>query len=95
MEQNDESTLKRETQEHIIAQLERMSMESESCFPLLTAVSDGSTDWICSPLSMDAISKANLSGKNQDNLIEIMSDHRFQRKFKEKSLSQFFDGSKE
>jgi hypothetical protein len=67
-----------------------MSVEFESYFPVLTAVSDGSTDWICSPLSMDAISKANLSGNNQDHLIEIMSDHRFQQSFKEKSLSQFW-----
>jgi hypothetical protein len=39
---------------------------------------------------MDAVSKANLSGNNQDHLIEIMSEHRFQRSFKEKSLSQFW-----
>jgi hypothetical protein len=39
---------------------------------------------------MDAISKAKSSGNSQDNLIEIMSDHRFQRSFKEKSLSQFW-----
>jgi hypothetical protein len=65
-------------------------VEFESYFPLLTAVSVGSTDWICSPLRMDAISKANLSGNNQDHLIEIMSDHRFQRSFKEKSLSQLW-----
>jgi hypothetical protein len=90
MEQNDESTLKRETQEHIIAHLERMSVEFKSYFPLLTAVSDRSTDCICSPLSIDADSKANLSGNNQDHLVEIMSDHRFQRSFKEKSLSQFW-----
>jgi hypothetical protein len=74
MEQNAESTLKREKQEHIIAHSERMSVDFESYFPLLTAVSDGSTDWICLPLSMDAISKANLSGNNQDHLVEIMSD---------------------
>jgi hypothetical protein len=64
MEQNDESTLKRETQEHTVLLLERMSVEFESYFPFLTADSDGSTDWICSPLSIDAISKANLSGNN-------------------------------
>jgi hypothetical protein len=39
---------------------------------------------------MDAISKANLSGNSQDHLIEITSYHRFQRSFKEKSLSQFW-----
>jgi hypothetical protein len=50
-------TLKQEMQEHIIAHLERMSVEFESYFPFLTAVSDGSTDWICSPLSMDAVSQ--------------------------------------
>jgi hypothetical protein len=64
MEQNVESPLKLETQEHIIAHSERMSVEFESYFPFLTAVSDGSTEWLSSPLSMDAISKANLSGNN-------------------------------
>jgi hypothetical protein len=39
---------------------------------------------------MDAISRANLSGNNQDHLIEIMSDHRFQQSFKEKLWSQFW-----
>jgi hypothetical protein len=39
---------------------------------------------------MDAISKVNLPGNNQDHLIEIMSDHRFQWSFKEKSWSQFW-----
>jgi hypothetical protein len=89
MEQNDESTLKQETQEHIIAYLERMRVEFETYFPFLTTVSDRSTDWICLSLSMDAISKVNLCGNNQDHLIDIMSDHRFQRSFKEKS-SQFW-----
>jgi hypothetical protein len=83
MEQNVESTLKQETQEYSFAHLERMSVEFRSYFPFLTAVPDGSTDWICSPLSMDAVSKANLSGNNQDHLIEVISDHRFQRSFKE------------
>jgi mevalonate kinase len=46
MEQNAESTLKRETQEHIVAHSERMSVEFETYFPFLTAVFDGSTDWI-------------------------------------------------
>jgi hypothetical protein len=90
MKQNDESTLKLEMQEHITAHSERMSVEFESYFPFLTAVFDGSTDWIWSLLSMDAISKANLSGNNQDHLVEIMSDHGFQQSFKEKSLSQFW-----
>jgi hypothetical protein len=75
MEQNDGSTIKRETQEHIIAHLERMSVEFESYFRFLTAVSDGSTDWICSVLSMNAISKANVSRNSQDHFIKIMSDH--------------------
>jgi hypothetical protein len=70
--------------------LERINVEFEPYFPFLTAISDGSTDWICSPLNMDAISKANLYGNNHDHLIEIMSDHRFQRIFKEKSWSQFW-----
>jgi hypothetical protein len=48
-------------QEHIIAHLERMSVEFEPYFLFLTAVSDGSMDWICSQLSMDAISRVNLS----------------------------------
>jgi hypothetical protein len=65
-----------------------MCVEFESYFPFLTTVSDGSNDWICSPLSMDAVSKANLSGNNQDHHIKIMSDHQFQPSFKEK-LSQF------
>jgi hypothetical protein len=40
----EQSTLKRETQQHIIARLERMSVEFESYFPFFTAISDGSTD---------------------------------------------------
>jgi hypothetical protein len=86
----EQSTLKRETQQHIIAHSERMSVDFEYHFTFLTAVSDGSTDWICSPLSMDAVSKENLSRNNQEHLVEIMSDHRFQRSFKETLLSQFW-----
>jgi hypothetical protein len=40
----EQSTLKQETQQHIIAHLERMSVEFESYFPFLTTVSDGSID---------------------------------------------------
>jgi hypothetical protein len=64
MEQNDGSNLEREMQEHITAHLERMSVELEYHFPFLTTVSDGSTNWICSPINTDAISKVNLSGNN-------------------------------
>jgi hypothetical protein len=40
----EQTTRERETQQHIIAHFERMSVEFESCFPFLTAVSDGSPD---------------------------------------------------
>jgi hypothetical protein len=61
-----------------------------SYYPFLTEDSDGGNEWIFSPFSMDAVSKAKIMGDLQDNIIDMMTDHQFQTIFKEKSLSEFW-----
>jgi hypothetical protein len=52
MEQSDDNTIKWEAQKHNITHLVWISIEFESYFPFLTAISDDTTDQICSPITM-------------------------------------------
>jgi hypothetical protein len=52
----------------------------------LTEDSDGGNEWIFSPLSMVAVSRAKIKDDLQENIIDMTTDRRFQAIFKEKSL---------
>jgi hypothetical protein len=78
------------TQSHITQHLENLSHKFLSYYPSLTEDSDGGNEWIFSPFSMDAVSKAKTTYDLQDNIIYMTTDRRFQTIFKEKSLSEFW-----
>jgi hypothetical protein len=55
----------------------------------LTEDLDGGNEWIFSPFSMNAVSKAKITDDLQDNIIDMTTGQRFQTIFNEKSLSEF------
>jgi hypothetical protein len=61
-----------------------------SYYPILTEESDGGNEWIFSPFSVDAASKAKVTDYLQRNIIDMMTDRRFQAIFKENSLSEYW-----
>jgi hypothetical protein len=78
------------TLSHITQHLENLSQQFLSHYPFLTKDSDGGIEWIFSPFSMNAASKAKTTDDLQDNTIDMTTDRRFQTIFKEKSLSEFW-----
>jgi hypothetical protein len=54
------------TQSYITQRLEYLSQQFLSYYPFLTEDSDGGNEWIFSPFSMDAVSKAEIT----DNLLQ-------------------------
>jgi hypothetical protein len=68
----------------------RICQQLLSYYPFLTEDSDVGNEWIFSPFSMDAVSKAKITDDLQDNIIDMTTDRRFQTIFKEKSLSEYW-----
>jgi hypothetical protein len=90
LDDNDRKEPPTETQSHIRQHLENLSQQFLSYYPFMTEDSDGGNEWIFSPFSMDAVSKAKITTDLQDNITDMMTDRRFQTIFKEKSLSEFW-----
>jgi hypothetical protein len=71
---------------HIAQHLEYLSQQFLSYYPFFTEESDGGNEWIFSPFSMDAVSKAKITDDLQENIIYMTTDRLFQAILKEKSL---------
>jgi hypothetical protein len=70
--------------------LENLSQKFLSYYPLLAEDSDGGNEWILSPFSTHAASKAKITDDVKDNIIDMTTDRRFQTIFKEKFLTEFW-----
>jgi hypothetical protein len=86
IDENDRNEPPAGTQPHIAQHLEYLSQHFLSYYPFLTEESDGGNEWIFSPLSMDAVSKAKITDDLQENIIYMTTDRLFQVILKEKSL---------
>jgi hypothetical protein len=90
LDENDRNEPPAGTQFRNTQHLENLSQQFLSYYPFLTEGSYGGNEWIFSPFSMDAVSKAKITDDLQDNIIDMTTDCRFSLIFKGKSLSKFW-----
>jgi hypothetical protein len=89
-DKNDRDEPPAGTESHITQHLENLLQQFLSYYPFLIEDSGVGNEWIFSPFSMDAVSKAKITDDLQDNIIDMTTDRRFQTIFKEKSLLEFW-----
>jgi hypothetical protein len=78
LDENDRNKPPAGTQSHITQHVENLSQQFLSYYPFLTEDSDGGNEWIFSPFSMDAVSKAKITDDLQDNIIDMTTDRQLE-----------------